>query len=143
MSHLATIKTEIKDIAALKAACKELGLQFNEGATTHRIWCDNPKIWATQEAPCAHSITSDKWKMVGGLQLDIGLIKTETGYTMSMDNMLESEGYFRGSSIGEGACKLLQFYGVNKATIEARKQGWIVQRKAGADGAIKLVCHGM
>lgn len=36
MSHVASIDIEIKDLAALKAACAEVGLQFKEGQTTYK-----------------------------------------------------------------------------------------------------------
>ena len=34
MSHFTTIQTQIKDIAALRAACQELGVELIEQATT-------------------------------------------------------------------------------------------------------------
>lgn len=32
MSHFTTIQTQIKDIAALRDACRELGVELNENA---------------------------------------------------------------------------------------------------------------
>src|SRR5207253_771836 len=45
--------------------------------------------------------------------------------------------------LGKGYGKLLQLYGVHKAMREARKKGYLVQRKAQQDGAIKLVIAGI
>lgn len=129
MSHLATVQTEIKDTKAVQALCDELGLTFHENKRTHRLY--------TTQAPCAHAISnSNKW---GGYE--IGLIGTPTGYTLSFDDMLQ--GCYGEHSIGKGASKLLQLYGVHKATMEARKLGYMVTRKAGANGAIKLTVSGM
>jgi hypothetical protein len=45
--------------------------------------------------------------------------------------------------VGQNYGKLLQLYGVHKATIEARKKGLSVMRKQRQDGAIKLVLMGV
>jgi hypothetical protein len=44
--------------------------------------------------------------------------------------------------VGQGYGKLLQLYGVHKATIEARKKGLSVLRRQQQNGAIKLVLMG-
>jgi hypothetical protein len=45
--------------------------------------------------------------------------------------------------VGQGYGKLLQLYGVHKATIEARKKGLSVLRRQQQNGSIKLVLMGM
>ena len=45
--------------------------------------------------------------------------------------------------VGQGYGKLLQLYGVHKATIEARKKGLSVLRRHQQDGSIKLVLMGV
>ena len=45
--------------------------------------------------------------------------------------------------IGQGYGKLLQLYGVHKATIEARKKGLSVLRRQQQNGSIKLVLMGV
>ena len=45
--------------------------------------------------------------------------------------------------VGQGYGKLLQLYGVHKATIEARKKGLSVLRRHQPNGAIKLVLMGV
>jgi len=47
------------------------------------------------------------------------------------------------TEVGKDYGKLLQFYGVHKATIEARKKGLSVVRQARNDGSIKLVLMGV
>lgn len=45
--------------------------------------------------------------------------------------------------VGQNFGKLLQLYGVYKASAEARKRGHLVQRKQQRDGSIKLVIGGV
>jgi hypothetical protein len=45
--------------------------------------------------------------------------------------------------VGQGYGKLLQLYGVHKATMEARKKGLSVLRRQKQDGSIKLVLMGV
>ena len=45
--------------------------------------------------------------------------------------------------VGSKFGRLLQLYGIHKTTIEARKRGHIVQRKAQRDGSVKLVIGGV
>ena len=45
--------------------------------------------------------------------------------------------------VGQGYGKLLQFYGVNKATLEARKKGLSVLRRHQQNGSSKLVLMGV
>ena len=49
----------------------------------------------------------------------------------------------RRMEVGQCYGKLLQLYGVHKATIEARKKGLSVMRKQKQDGSIKLVLMGV
>ena len=47
------------------------------------------------------------------------------------------------NEVGPGYGKLLQFYGVHKATLEARKRGLSVLRRQQQNGSIKLVLMGV
>ena len=47
------------------------------------------------------------------------------------------------NEVGTGFGKLLQLYGVHKATMEARKKGLSVVRRQQPNGAIKLVLMGV
>ena len=121
MSHFTTIKTEIKDIEALRCAVTELGLSLEanaeaRGYANQRIKADyvvrlkGPCDVAVQRQPSgAHELTCDWW-----------------------DGHVARE-------VGEKFGKLLQLYGVHKAIWEARRKGHLVQRRAQPNGAIKLV----
>jgi len=70
---------------------------------------------------------------------DIALNKEENGaYGLTSDlwnGHVEQE-------VGKNYGKLLQLYGVHKATIEARKKGLTVLRRAEKNGNIKLILMG-
>ena len=99
MSHIVTISTEIKDPAALAAACARLGLQ-----------------------PPVHGTTK--------------LFITDAIDTIKRDIQFDNYGGAWGDQTELD--KLLQAYGVEKARIEARKQGHSVTEQTLADGSIKL-----
>ena len=125
MSHFTEIKTQIKDIEALRLACQELGLNLLQNAEARGYYENKTKgdyviqlkgpydIALNKQADGTFGITSDLWN----------------GY-------VEKE-------VGQKYGKLLQLYGVHKATIEARKKGLSVLRRQKQDGSIKLVLMGV
>ena len=125
MSHFTTITTQIKDLAALKAACSELGFDLltnanARGYSSNSIHGDcvirlkGPyDIAVNQQPDGTYGLTTDWWN---------GHVEKEVG-----------------KSFG----KLLQLYAVHKATMEARKRGHSVMRKVRRDGAVKLVIGGI
>ena len=125
MSHFATIQTQIRDIAALRAACQEMGVELIEnavargyGSNTHKgeyvIKLKGPyDIAVNRQEGGAFGLTTDWW-----------------------DGHVEKE-------VGTNYGRLLQLYGVHKARIEAQKKGYTVRRQTLADGAIKLVIGGV
>ena len=124
MSHFTTIKTQIKDIAALEAACKELRLPLIQDASargyagqTRRgdyvIQLAGPYDIAVNRQPDGtYGLTTDWWQNHVEIQV--------------------------GSNFG----KLLQLYAVHKSTAEARKKGFSVLRQPQRNGSIKLVLLG-
>ena len=125
MSHFATVTTQIKDIAALKSACTELGLAVAAN-TTARGYSTNTvrgdfvirlkgpyDIAANHQPDGSYGLTTDWWN---------GHVEKE---------------------VGQNFGRLLQLYAVHKATAEARKRGHSVKRKAAQGGAIKLVIGGV
>ena len=121
MSHFTTIKTEIKDIDALRSAVEELGCAL-ESKTTARGYAGSklpgdyvvrlkgPYDIAVNGQPNgAHELICDWWE---------GHVARE---------------------VGEKYGKLLQLYGVHKATREAGRKGLLVQRRAQPNGSIKLI----
>ena len=121
MSHFTTIKTQIKDIEALRLACAELGCTLwrdaeargyggNKIAGDYMIKLKGPFDIAVQrQKEGAYGFTSDLWA---------GHVEQE---------------------VGKNYGRLLQLYAVHKATKEARKKGHFVSRSYKRDGSIKLV----
>ena len=119
MSHFTTIETQIRDTEALRAACTELGLELIPNSEARGYY--------TQTTKGEYVI-----RLKG--PYDVALNRQPDGaYAMTTD-------WFNGEverEVGPNFGKLTQLYAVNKATIEARKKGWTVQRKQVGDN-IKL-----
>jgi len=124
MSHFTTIKTQIKDIAALRSACDELNLRLRENAHARGyagqsrrgefvIQLKGPYDIAVNREPDGnYGLTTDWWQ---------GHVEKEVGPNFG---------------------RLLQLYGVHKATAEARRKGFSVLRQPQRNGSIKLVLLG-
>ncbi len=121
MSHFTTIKTQIKDVAALRSAITELGLELLQNTTARGYVSQTMKgdyvirlkgpydIAVNRQPDGTFGLTTDWWD---------GHVAQEVGANFD---------------------RLLQLYGVHKATLEARKKGMSVQRKPQPNGSIKLV----
>ena len=124
MSHFTTIKTQIKDIDALRSATTEIGLTLLQNANARGyseikikgdfvIQLKGPyDIALNRQTDSSYGITADLW--AGHVEKEVG---TKYG-------------------------RLLQLYAVHKATKEARKKGHFVSRSTKQDGSIKLVIAG-
>jgi len=120
MSHFTEIKTQIKDIEALRSACQEMGLTLLQNAEARGYYQNTTKgdfviqlkgpydIAVNQQPDGSFGITADLWA---------GHVEKE---------------------VGQGYGKLLQLYGVHKAMREARKKGHLVHRSQQQNGSIKL-----
>ena len=123
MSHFTTIQTQIKDIDALRDACKELGLELLQDAEAR-----------------GYNTNTRTGEYVIQLQgpYDIAVNQQEDGaYGLSTDwwqRHVEKE-------VGFGYGRLLQLYGVHKTVREARRRRLRVTRKTENDGTIKLSLH--
>lgn len=144
MSHMTEIKTRITDLDALEAACVELGMKLVRGKTEAKWYGrsvgDYPLpegMTADQLGKCDHAIT------LPGCEYEIGVYadKVKGGYRVLYD--FWGPGMKLKEKIGENGGKLVQAYGVAKATREARRKGLTVQRVQGANGTVKLVIAGM
>ena len=125
MSHFTEIKTQIKDIEALRLAVQELGLTLLPNTQARGYYDNKTKgdyviklkgrydIALKKQADGTYGLTADLW-----------------------DGHVEKE-------VGSKYGKLLQLYGVHKATLEARKKGLSVLRKPQQNGAIKLLLMGV
>ena len=119
MSHFTTIKTQIRDTEALRAACSELGLDLLPNADARGYYTQTTRGEYVIRLKGPYDIAANR--------------QADGGLSMTTD-------WFKGhvaAEVGVNYGKLTQLYGVHKATIEARKKGWTVQRKQVGD-KIKL-----
>ena len=115
VSHLVTVKTEVRDAAAVRAACKRLGLAEPVQGTT-RLFSGEATGLAVQLPDWVYPVVAD---MAAG--------------TLHYDNF--------GGRWGDQKHldAFLQAYAVCKATAEARRRGHSVTEQSLPDGSIKLV----
>jgi hypothetical protein len=125
MSHFTTIQTQVRDIAALRDACQELGLQVVEKA--------DARGYAGNVLPGDYVV-----RLKG--PYDIALNRQPDGtFGLTTDWWA---GYVA-NEVGPDYGKLLQLYGVHKAMREARKKGLTARRQSLSDGRIKLTIGGV
>ncbi len=106
MSHWTTIETKLTDIAALRLACADLGLELLANATCRGYGSNKKK--------------ADYAILCQG-PYDIAVERQEDGtYGLTTD-------WFRGSvaeQVGQNFGKLLQLYGAHKAALAAKAKGY-------------------
>ncbi len=120
MSHFTTVNVEIRDIEALKSACKELGLEVEKNVE-------------------ARGFSGNRRKGEYVIRLngpyDVALNSGGDGaFTVETDlwgGHVEKE-------LGPGMGRLKQYYAVHKTTREARRKGYTVSRKNMPDRTIRL-----
>ena len=116
MSHIVVVKIQVKDQAALDAACKRLGLAPScEG--TH-------KVYSKTQAGRAVKLNGWKYPVVFDLSTGKGVYDNFEG---SWGSQAELD-------------KLLQMYGTEKSKIELRRKGFNPVETQRQDGSIVLTC---
>ena len=114
MSHIVEIKTQVKDVAAVQAACRRLKLPEPQQRTV--------MLFSTEITGLAVQLPEWQYPVV---------CNTATG-ELRYDNY--------GGAWGQ-PCHLDQFlqaYAVEKAKLEARRQGHSVSEQQLADGSIRV-----
>jgi hypothetical protein len=144
MSHIATVDLHITDLAALKAACETLGLEFHEGQQTFRwygrIVGDYPLpegFTASEMGTCEHAIGLKDNAQAYQLGV-VGRRDGKPGYLLMYDNW--RGGFGLEDVIGKAAGKLKQQYAAQVAASQARKQGYRVSQSLQTDGSLRLTC---
>jgi hypothetical protein len=114
MSHIVTIKTEIRDPTALDAACRRLGLSEPVRGTA--------RLFTSQAEGLIVHLPDWRYPVV---------IDTDT-HQVQYDNY--------GGQWGKQSQldRLLQAYAVEKTKIESRRGGYTVTEQPLSDGSIKL-----
>ena len=114
MSHIVTIKTEVRDAAALRAACRRLGLAQPVQGTT-QLFSGEATGLAVQLSGWQYPVVCDT-----------------SAARLHYDNFQGRWGDQRELE------RLMQAYAVEKAKIEARRRGHQGTEQTLADGSIKL-----
>lgn len=117
MSHIVTVKTEVRDVAAVRAACKRLGLAEPVHGET--------KLFSGQAEGLIVRLPDWQYPVV---------CDTTSGQ-VQYDNF--------GGRWGDQAHldQFLQAYAVEKAKIEARRKGHTCTEQQLADGSVKLTVN--
>jgi hypothetical protein len=114
MSHIVTIRTEVRDPLAVAAACRRLGLPEPVPGTAQLF--AGPATGLLVRLP--------GWTYPAVVQTDSGRVLFDNyGGTWGAQEHLD---------------RFLQLYAVEKAKLEARKKGYAVTEKPLADGSIRL-----
>lgn len=136
MSHITQIQVEVRDLAALKAACTRLGWEWREGQTRYKWygrWVGDTAlpegVRMEDLGKCTHAIR------VPGASYEVGVLQQGDRYSLLYDfygpGGLESK-------LGPNAEVLVQAYAVEAARAEAQRQGWSVFEEECEDGSVKL-----
>jgi len=133
MSHLVTIKTEIRDVGAVRAACLRLGWTFMEGQKTYAWFGESVGDYPLPEGitvddlgKCDHAIRVPK------ARYEIGLVKRGQKFLPVWDF------WCSGGLSEDTGSKFAQAYAVERTKAEARRQGRLVTETAMPNGKIKL-----
>ena len=148
MSHIASIDIIITDLAALKAAARELGALWVEGKKNYTWYGQSVGDYplpvgmsVDQLGKCDHVIA------LPGVRYEIGVVRRPDGnFTLAYD-FYGRHGQHDGEKLrtyfGDGLARIKQLYGVHKATIAAKLRGYSTSRKVAANGDIKLQITGI
>jgi hypothetical protein len=136
MSHVVSIKTEFRDLEAVKRACKELGLTFKENQTTIRWYGRWVNDYNAEDAAFKLGIKPEQYGICDhaiecpGSNYDVGLLKNPAtgGYKLYFD-FYSTNGAAIQAAIGKNGEKLLQYYAAAKLVMESKLKGYMVQRK--------------
>ena len=114
MSHLATVRTQVRDAVAVTAACQRLNWPLPANGTAQLY----------SGAATGLVVTIPSWRYPAVIELSTGDIHFD---------------HFEGAwGDPQLLHRFLQRYAVEKACIEARRQGHRVNEQALADGSIRL-----
>lgn len=126
MSHFTEIKTQIKDLARCRDACRELGVTLEIATNGQKV---QARGYYNSSTPCDAVV-----RLKG--PYDVALNRQADGsYTVKAD-------FYAGhvaKELGQNCGKLVQLYGVHVATAAARLKGYGVRRMIGTNGSINLV----
>jgi hypothetical protein len=114
MSHIVTIETQVRDPVAIDAACRRLGLRPAQQETVSMF----------SGSATGYAVRLPGWRYPVVCEVEAGRIHFD-----HFGNRWGDETHLH---------RFLQAYAVEKATIEARRQGYSVSEAMLADGSVRL-----
>jgi hypothetical protein len=139
--HVVTLEVRLTDLEALRRACARLGWALKQGQNTYRWYGRWMEDYDGQDAAFRHGVRPEDYGkcdhaiVVPGCAYEIGLIARGDGLQPIFDAW--SADLLRACD-GPTAPKLVQAYAVEKARLEARRQGRPCREIALEDGSIQL-----
>ena len=152
LSHVAAGASEVEGspagLAAIKAACKELGLIFHENHKTYNWFGRWVKDYHAADAAYKHGFDPSEYGKcdhmieLPGCHYQIGLKKMASG-NFGIIYDFYGEGRKIMNTLGKGCELLVQHYGLNKAQAIAKNKGYATERKTLLNGDVQLVVTGV
>ncbi len=143
MSHIVTVSVELRDLAAVKAACQRMGWQLVENQRTFRWYGryvgDFPAfekqlrslgIKTEDYGKCTHAIK------VPGCEYEIGLVQKGSQFIPLWDSWCT--GGLDKIATENGMGGFVQAYAIEKAKLEARRKGYQVTEHKLPNGSVRL-----
>lgn len=130
MSHVATVNLKIRDLAALRAACESIGLEFREGQTSYRWFGENVGDYTEADSVIARGMNPED---LGKCTHAIAVPGSETAYEIGL------------VADGDAFSLAWDFFGQFGRELEAvagRKCSTLVQAYAGEVAARTLFAQG-
>lgn len=148
MSHVCEIDLHIKDLDALKAACRVLGLEFREGQQTYKWFGAFVEGYDPRDTSYNYEVDRDTYGKCdhavavpdNARAYELGIVRRADGKGYALNYDPFANGYGLEAIIGKNAAKLRQTYAVEVAKKQARKQGFRVQERVQANGKVRLIC---
>lgn len=144
MSHVAEIELEIKDLAALSAAAKTLGLELRQGQKTYRWFGRSVGDYpvpvgfdASELGHCEHALSVKD----NPNAYEIGVVRRrdgKPGYTLLWD--FYAGGYGLVEKVGQNGSKLKQRYQVEVFRREMAKKGMRINERV-ESGKLKVEAY--
>lgn len=133
MSHVTTVRVEIKDLAALQSACQRLGLEFKTNQTNYKWYGRSvgdyiePGTNVAELGKCDHAIGIPN----NGTAYEIGVIaRKDAPGVFELRYDFFAGGYGLESIVGSRCSKLIEAYtkeiAIKEATKIATAEGYLV-----------------
>jgi hypothetical protein len=144
MSHVASIDLEVKDLACLKEACKELGLTFNEGESKYQWYGQFVDDYNGEDAAYKHGFDPERYGKDAEHTIscskkdayEVGVIMKDGQMQLIYDFWNNGNGLE--DHVGKRCCKLKQGYAKHVALKKAKRLGFAVKEAKNDDGTVRL-----